>query len=379
MKAFAQLYADVDATNKTSRKLDALARYFAPMPAADAAWAVFFLSGRKLKRLLPSARLRDWGAGTAGVPGWLFDESYHAVGDFSETVSLLLPRNDVGTDLPLHHWVEENLLHIQVASEAEQKRLLLDAWLRIDRAQRFVWNKLITGEFRVGVSQRMVVLALAQAAGLNRLVIAHRLMGDWQPTAEFFGSLLDPETQAVQESQPYPFFLVHALEDEAATLGDIADWQAEWKWDGIRASSFAAPAISISGRVARISSPIVIRRSSPTPAGSRMASCSTAKSSAGWMVVRCRSATCSDALAARTSASDILREVPATFLAFDLLEQDGVDLLRIAAGRASAPAGSTRRVGHRFAACTSCGRVVVGGTGDASPGKPRARGSKASC
>src|SRR5438874_1772314 len=194
MKAFAQLYTDLDATNKTGRKLEALSRYFKSAPPADGAWAVYFLSGRKIKRVLPSARLREWGAEAAGIPGWLFDESLDAVGDLAETVSLLLPRNDAGTDLPLHHWVEENLLRMPIGEEPEQKRLLLEAWNSMSQPQRLVWNKIITGEFRVGVSQRMVTLALAQTAALDPATIAHRLMGDWQPTPAFFESLLHPDT-----------------------------------------------------------------------------------------------------------------------------------------------------------------------------------------
>src|SRR5262249_39460643 len=158
-----------------------------------------------------------------------FDESYHAVGDLAETVSLLLPRNDAGTEWPLHQWIEEHLLPSPTLEEAEQKRLVLEAWRAMNPPQRLAWNKLITAEFRVGVSQRMVVLALAQTAKLDASILAHRLMGDWQPTAAFFEALLHPDTLATQQSQPYPFFLAHALEVEPATLGAIADWQAEWK------------------------------------------------------------------------------------------------------------------------------------------------------
>jgi DNA ligase-1 len=234
MKAFAELYAALDETTRTNEKVAALQAYFAAAPAEDAAWAIHFLIGRRPKRLLESRKLAAWAIAEADVPEWLFTESYHAVGDFAETVALLLPKTDQTTALPLHYWIEERLLPLRTLDDAARRASLAGAWREMDERQRFVWNKLITGEFRVGVSQSLVVRALAATTGVDAAVIAHRLMGEWQPGSEFVRQLFSRETADADISQPYPFFLAYPLEDEPSALGGLDDWQIEWKWDGIR-------------------------------------------------------------------------------------------------------------------------------------------------
>jgi DNA ligase-1 len=236
MKAFAELYAALDETTRTSDKVAAMARYFAAAPPADAAWALYFLSGRKPRQVIGTRRLSEWAIEATGIPAWLFGECYDAVGDFAETVALLLPEGSGGGgDEGLAHWIEARLLPLRGADEAAQRAELLRAWAELDRQGRFLWNKLITGGLRVGVSQRLVTRALAQASGVDDAAIAHRLMGEWEPGADWYARLVAPETADADVSQPYPFCLAHPLEGDPAALGDPAEWQAEWKWDGIRA------------------------------------------------------------------------------------------------------------------------------------------------
>jgi DNA ligase 1 len=235
MKRFARLFAAIDETTATNEKVGALVDYFQSAPPADAAWAVHFLSGRRPKRLVGSRKLAAWAADEADIPEWLFEESYHAVGDLAETITLVLPDGGASSELPLAHWVEERLLRLQGEDDDVQREVLAGAWQELDRKERFVWNKLITGSFRVGASQRLVIRALAEVSGVKEGVIAHRLMGAWDPTPEFFQRLIAPDTQDADVSRPYPFFLAHPLEAEPASLGDLEDWIAEWKWDGIRA------------------------------------------------------------------------------------------------------------------------------------------------
>jgi DNA ligase-1 len=234
VKAFADLYAAIDETTKTTEKVAAMARYFAAARPADAAWAVYFLSGRKPRQAVPSKRLRLWARELAGVSEWLFDEAYHHVGDVAETIALLLPPATAASDRPLADWVENHLLPLRTLPEERQREEVLAAWAALDARQRFVWNKLITGGFRVGVSQLLVVRALAQVSGLAADVVSHRLMGTWEPTPLFYTGLVSPEAADAELSRPYPFFLAHPLEGDPAALGPPADWQAEWKWDGIR-------------------------------------------------------------------------------------------------------------------------------------------------
>jgi DNA ligase-1 len=235
MKAFAELYASLDETTRTTEKIDELTDYFAGAGSADASWAVYFLIGRKPKQVVPSKKLREWAVEASGVPDWLFQESYDAVGDLAETIALLLPEAEQSSDLPLSEWVETRLLPLRGANEETQKRVILGAWASMDRPQRFVWNKLISGSFRVGVSQQLVTRALAKVSGVDPAIIAHRLMGDWEPNPAFFDQLRALESHDADHSRPYPFCLAHALEGPPSSLGQIKDWSAEWKWDGIRA------------------------------------------------------------------------------------------------------------------------------------------------
>jgi DNA ligase-1 len=229
------LYAALDATTKTNEKVAALKRYWSAAAPADATWAASFLLGRRPKRLFESRKLAQWAIEEAGIPDWLFGECYQAVGDFAELIALLLPAAAGSTELPLHYWVEERLLPMRDADDETRRAWLVEAWREMDEEQRFAWNKLLTGEFRVGVSGSLVIRSIAEAAGLPPDVVTHRLMGEWQPTAEFWQQLITPETKDADVSRPYPFCLAYPLEGAVEDLGDRAQWQVEWKWDGIRA------------------------------------------------------------------------------------------------------------------------------------------------
>jgi DNA ligase-1 len=235
MKRFAQLFTELDETTKTNAKVAAMVRYFSTADPADAAWAVYFLSGNRPKRLIGPRRLATWAMERSDVAPWLFEESYHAVGDLAETISLLLPPAAEPRQLPLHTWLEQRILPLAGQPEEAQRDAVLQAWREVDGVERFVLNKMITGEFRVGVSHNLVVRALAQASGVGEPTVAHRLTGTWMPRRDAYERLVSRETSDADISQPYPFFLAYPLEDGPETLGEPAEWQAEWKWDGIRA------------------------------------------------------------------------------------------------------------------------------------------------
>ncbi len=237
MKDFAQLYVELDQTNKTNEKVEAMRFYFERASPADAAWAFYFLSGRKPRQIIPSGKLREWAIEQSGIPDWLFMESRDTVGDTAETIALLLPNNDGLGDTTLKELVEDQLLPLRKSDEETQYSAVIDAWSRMNYSQRLVYNKLITGSFRVGVSQQLVVRALSQISELPVDVVTHRAMGEWEPTPEFFTGLIAPHNEADETpiARPYPFHLAHQIEGGPDELGDISDWQAEWKWDGIRA------------------------------------------------------------------------------------------------------------------------------------------------
>jgi DNA ligase-1 len=234
MKAFARLFADLEETTATNEKVAALVAYLRSAPPEDAAWAVHFLSGRRPKRLVGSRKLAAWASQEAGLPEWLFEESYQSVGDLAETITLILPDTGTSSELPLSEWVSR-LLGLRGKEDDVQREVMVRSWRELDRRERLVWNKLITGDFRVGASQRLVIRALAELSGVDGGTIAHRLMGAWEPTAEFFQRLIAPDTHDADISRPYPFFLAFPLEEPPESLGEVTQWLAEWKWDGIRA------------------------------------------------------------------------------------------------------------------------------------------------
>lgn len=237
MQRFTQLFDELDGTTRTNEKVAALVSYFAEAPPADAAWALYFLTGRTLRRVISTRLLREFIAEYASLPLWLVEESYDAVGDLAEALALLAP--DVTTNVapPLHEVVAQRVAPLRGMTPEQQRQLVLETWRLFDTKQRLVWHKLITGEFRIGVAQTLVVRALAQVAGLPAPIMAHRLMGAWEPTvADYLRLTGDAESNpAASPGQPYPFYLAYPLESPLESLGTIEDWQIEWKWDGIRA------------------------------------------------------------------------------------------------------------------------------------------------
>ncbi len=246
MKAFAQLYANLDETTSTNAKRQFLEDYFRQAEPADAAWAVYFLSGGRPRQLVPTKVLRELAIKLANVPEWLFEESYQAVGDLAETFSLLLPEAEQTSDEGLAWWLENALLPLRGLPPEELHERLPPLWAQLDRASLMLCLKLITGSFRVGVSKLLVTRALAQMAGLDSKRVAQRLVGytdlSHRPVADSYLKLIAEESSdehAQRGGQPYPFFLAHSLQqpvDQFDTLlGPSSDWQVEWKWDGIRA------------------------------------------------------------------------------------------------------------------------------------------------
>jgi DNA ligase-1 len=237
MKRFAQLYAELDATTRTNEKVAALARYFASAPPADAAWGLHFLSGRRFRRVISGPQLVRWAAEETGLPDWLIGECHAAVGDLSETLALLLPDGAAAADIPLHQLVEERIRPLSRLDDDGRRALLRRTWADLGVAERFLFHKLLSGAFRVGVQRKLIVKALAEVAGgeIEPAVIEHRLTGPWEPTAADFARLLDRDGHEQDPARPYPFYLASPLEGEPAALGDLSDWIAEWKWDGIRA------------------------------------------------------------------------------------------------------------------------------------------------
>jgi DNA ligase-1 len=332
MREFAQLYAELDETTATNRKLEALRNYFEHAAPENAAWAVYFLAGGKPRQAVPSKLMRQYAIEYAGLDDWLFDECYAAVGDMAETIAHILPPPTRQSDVGLAVWMEERIGPLRGADPATIREALFDYWDQLTWRERFLFVKLIGGGFRVGVSKLLVTRALAAIAAVDAKLIAQRLMG-WtdgrtRPTGAGFLQLIAAQSEdehKLRGGQPYPFFLAHQLQGEPAALGDMANWQVEWKYDGIRAQlvrrggqnylwsrgedliterfpELAALALP-EGTV--VDGEVLVWLDSDAPAPF---------------------AELQRRIGRKTLSAKLLAELPAVLLAYDLLELDGVDL-----------------------------------------------------
>ncbi|MGB7841369.1 MAG: ATP-dependent DNA ligase, partial [Salinimicrobium sp.] len=234
MKEFAALIRELDNTNKTNVKVAALTEYFRRAPAKDKVWAIAILSHRRPPRPVNTNLLRLFAAELAEIPLWLFEESYHIVGDLAETIALVIPPSEEHSEKSLSQFVGE-MIDLKQATEEEKKQYLHENWLSLNYYERFVFTKLITGSFRIGVSQKLMTRALSKATEIDEDILAYKLMGDWDPQKISFEKLILEENEEDYLSKPYPFYLAYAIEGEPRDLGDPSEWSAEHKWDGIRA------------------------------------------------------------------------------------------------------------------------------------------------
>jgi DNA ligase 1 len=335
MREFAGLYDELDATTATTGKLAALKRYFNRAQPANAAWAVYFLAGGKPRQIVPAKLLRQFSAEMANIPEWLFDECYQAVGDLAETIAHVLPPPRYRSEAGLAEWMEQRLLPLRGQAPEKVRAALFTFWNELDAQERFLLTKLISGSFRVGVSRLLVIRALSEITGMDKKIIAQRMMG-WiegtaLPDAGRYNRLVavQPESDdSMQGGQPYPFFLAHPLQAEPQALGDIRQWQVEWKYDGIRAQLLQRSGQRwlwsrgeelIADRfpeISGISLPegTVLDGEILIWKNHKPASFADLQKRIGRHIISAR----------------ILGELPAAFIAFDLLEQDGLDIRQTA-------------------------------------------------
>ena len=331
MKDFAALFSALDSTTSTKKKTDALLSYFQRAQPADAAWALYFLAGGKPRQTVPTALLRAAAREMAGIPEWLFDESYDVVGDLAETIAHVLPPARATIELALHEWIEERLLALRGQAPEAISAAIKGYWDELDTPSRFLLTKLIGGSFRVGVARNLVLRALAEATGIDAKLLAQRLMGytDKQhaPDAARYAQLVDPRHQPqVESGQPYPFFLAHPFQAEAASLGNRDDWQVEWKWDGIRAQFIRRGAQSwlwsrgedlLNGRFPELDTMHALLPDPTVLDGEIVV----------WRDGRVQPfADLQKRIGRKTVTKKILAELPVAFLAYDLLETDGEDV-----------------------------------------------------
>ncbi|WP_295116718.1 ATP-dependent DNA ligase [uncultured Chitinophaga sp.] len=234
MYHFSSLVKTLSNSTKTNEKLEALSYYFATADEKDKPWVLALFSGRRPKRVVSSTQLKTWCMQKTGLSEWLFEECYHTVGDLAETIALLLPEPErKAAAQPLHYWLEQ-LLQLTTAEESVKQSFILQSWEELPNSERLVFNKLITGGFRIGVSQSMMVNALAKTYQIAPATLSHMISGNWAPQTTLLSDLLSTENTQTDNSKPYPFYLAYALDNGPESLVSPEEWNAEWKWDGIR-------------------------------------------------------------------------------------------------------------------------------------------------
>ena len=352
MKQFSRLFAELDSTTSTNAKVEALQRYFETAAPADAAWAVYFLSGGKPRQVVAMGHLAVLACEVARIEWWLFDECYQAVGDLAETIAHILPQGAQTSDLGLAQWIEQRLLPLRGMAEAEISERMKSYWSELDTTGRFLLSKLVGGGFRVGVSKLLVQRALAAYAGVDAKRVAQRMMGYTDgkslPTLERFQALVARNEEGVADvqdlGQPYPFFLAHQLDAPpevfTSMLGPVGDWQVEWKYDGIRGQivrrkgqtwvwsrgeelvterfpEVVALAQALpDGTV--LDGEIMVWIAEPDPPGEAVEPKPFGRP-APFSLLQQR-------IGRKTLTKKVLAEAPVTFMAYDILEQDGVDI-----------------------------------------------------
>ena len=327
MKDFARLFTAVDQTTRTTAKTKALAEFFREASDDDKLWTIALFSGRRPKRAATTTQLREWASERAGIPLWLLEESYPIVGDLAETIALVLPPAAQETDRPLSHWIKDLRGLAQVDIDVRRDRILA-AWDQLDATERFLFNKLITGGWRIGVSQKLMTRALAQATGQDEAALALKLMGGWTPDDTTYHDLIEAEDAQADLSRPYPFYLAYQLDDPAADLGSPGDWQAEWKWDGIRGQLVVrGGAHHLWSRGEELMTdrfPELARARDFLPDGTVIDGEVVAWDAEARQPLPLN--TLQQRIGRKTVPKKLLREAPVSILAYDLLEQDGADL-----------------------------------------------------
>ena len=233
MKAFSLMYRRLESTTSTLKRTAIIADFFRQASDKDKLWTIALFTHKRPRRTITTSYLRLWAAELANIPNWLFEDTYHIVGDLAETIAKIIPPPTYTSDNSLSYWVEM-LIALKDKEEADKKEAILEAWKILDTDSRFLFNKLITGGFRIGVAQRTIVKALSAVLDQEENVIAHKLMGNWSPLAISYEELLLSDDPTADSSKPYPFYLASPLDSPLDKLGSAGEWYAEYKWDGMR-------------------------------------------------------------------------------------------------------------------------------------------------
>ena len=342
MRAFQDLFNQLDQVTGTKAKVQALVVHFQAVPPGEAAWALTLLLGKRRRRLITGRRLRDILRDRGGLPDWLIDDCYGQVGDSAETISLLWPAVQTRVeatdpdlpksegDMPLSWWMDTLLPAISAKNDDEQANAVIWLWHRTPLDQHFIVNKLLTGGFRVGVSRGLISRAIAEAFDLEESLVVQRLMGGFEPSAQRFIQLTASPSADEHRSSgtPYPFYLASPLEPERLRETSAKEWQLEWKWDGIRGQLIhRGSGVYLWSRGEELvndSFPELVDVAKALPSGSVLDGeliCwhQHETTPLGFDQLQRR-------LGRKTVGATLKRDCPMRFIAYDLLEHQGIDI-----------------------------------------------------
>lgn len=333
MDAFASACRSVASSAARNRKVRILADYLRSLSDEDLARAAIFLTGSAFPRHDPRklsvghATLRD---AAASATGWDLETlrlCFREVGDTAEAIGLLLPGHTVGVPFPLAE-AEADYTALEGARKTAEKRAILEARFRSARPEAVEYYlKVITGELRIGLQEKMVEEAIAAACGVPKQAVrdANNRAGDLARVAlaARHGSL---EGIRATLFHPMDFMLAKPL-DSLDELEHPEEWILEDKFDGIRAQAHVE-----AGRVAIFSRgleevtgsfPELVEALSHLPGRAVIDG-----EILGWGEGRALPFTFFQQRLARKKVTEALvREVPVAFVGYDLIYRDGELLL----------------------------------------------------
>ena len=326
MNRFAHLFSRIDRTNRTNEKVKALVDYFSDAPPQDAVWALYFLTEKRLSRPVTGRQLLVWASEASGYPRWLLEECYDRVGDFAETVSLLVEENENRLEMPLHAVVDERILPLADRDENAKRKLIIDTWKQLGRVDRLLYMKMITGGFRMGVARTLVIRALSEFCGVDKAILSHRLMGNWEPSEKDYERIISPDTEGDLAALPFPFYLAYPWEEGVESQYAVEDFRFEWKWDGIRCQILKRSGeVSLWSRGEEMITqqfPELVLAANTVPGDFVLDGEIVA-----WSDGRVRPfGDLQSRLGRKSVSTAILKSVPVAFVAYDLLELDSRDL-----------------------------------------------------
>jgi DNA ligase-1 len=332
--SFSDLYHALGETTHLGEKTKLLVNYLRQVPDEEFGWAVYLLQGGACKGAVRTKALRQWVAEFCHLPAWLVEESYGVVGDLAETLALLIAAQRAREPdsnqpkLSIIDWIS-TIQGLSTRSPDERREYITHMWRDLPARDLIVFNKLLTGGLRIGVSKGMVARALSGIANLPYESVWQRLAGEWQPTQltrEYLTASFDPALSTA----PYPFFLAYPLSGEPSECGECFDWQFEWKWDGIRAQLVKRGGVvaiwSRGDELISDSFPELVDAAEVLPDGSVLDGeiVAWAESRPGsFLDLQKR-------INRKKVTPKLIKQLPVRFLAYDLLESDRNDLRGLA-------------------------------------------------